>query len=312
MSQKPSQSSYRFVRKPHGAVFLGCGRLQKTKSAEPFLRYNFFTLILITQGEGFYVNHQGEKTLLKAGNFVLRNIGEKHRIIITSNHWQEYFLAFKSMDIDQEIPANFARDENTDWLLPNAMESPLGGLHDKTESLIDGLGVLDRSRSVGLCQDIPGLLPDWNQMINTLRDSPTPMNLQISLLELMKRTTAQAIKAESLEEKAARLLRIHALSREPLEKILQHLASYSHLRSRFTQHWGMSPGEFRIRARMDQAITLLRKDGASVKNTAYALNYKDPSAFSKQFKEVCGISPSEFQNQTFEKRSDALDSTQGA
>jgi AraC family transcriptional regulator of arabinose operon len=70
--------------------------------------------------------------------------------------------------------------------------------------------------------------------------------------------------------------------------------SYERFRKVFRDRVGVSPGEYRIRRRIDRARVLIAQERMSNKQLAYALGYPDPFAFSKQFKQVVGVSPEVF------------------
>ncbi|HEV7300866.1 MAG TPA: AraC family transcriptional regulator [Tepidisphaeraceae bacterium] len=73
-----------------------------------------------------------------------------------------------------------------------------------------------------------------------------------------------------------------------------HGLSYERFRKIFRQRTGISPGEYRIRRRIDRARVLIAQDRLSNKEVAYQLGYADPFTFSKQFKQVVGVSPEMF------------------
>ena len=60
----------------------------------------------------------------------------------------------------------------------------------------------------------------------------------------------------------------------------------------FRERYGMSPVEYQIRQRIKYATFLLQETPSSVKQIAYELGYPDPFSFSKQFRQVTGMSPS--------------------
>lgn len=82
--------------------------------------------------------------------------------------------------------------------------------------------------------------------------------------------------------------------RQQLEQIaeLQKVA-YPTFRKNFKRIVGMSPGEYRIRARLNQACAMLMEK--PVKQVAAELGYASPFTFSTQFRAFIGSSPQQFQ-----------------
>lgn len=70
--------------------------------------------------------------------------------------------------------------------------------------------------------------------------------------------------------------------------------SYERFRKVFRDHVGVSPGEYRIRRRIDAARALIAHGGLTNKEVAFRLGYPDPFTFSKQFKRYVGVSPDAF------------------
>jgi AraC-like DNA-binding protein len=70
--------------------------------------------------------------------------------------------------------------------------------------------------------------------------------------------------------------------------------SYERFRKVFRERVGISPGEYRIRRRIDSARALLQSPTRAVKEVAEELGYPNPYAFSAQFKLVVGESPEAF------------------
>lgn len=60
----------------------------------------------------------------------------------------------------------------------------------------------------------------------------------------------------------------------------------------FRQQTGITPKRYQLNSRLSQARVLL-ENGASVKEAAFQMGYPDQYIFSKQFKVLLGISPSE-------------------
>ncbi|WP_052881230.1 helix-turn-helix transcriptional regulator [Kiritimatiella glycovorans] len=61
----------------------------------------------------------------------------------------------------------------------------------------------------------------------------------------------------------------------------------------FRRHLGMTPTELVHRERIARAFDVLQREEGSVKEAAYAVGFSDPYYFSRVFKKVYGVAPSE-------------------
>jgi len=96
-------------------------------------------------------------------------------------------------------------------------------------------------------------------------------------------------------EAARERIRIKATQSAPLEETLDGLGlSYSRLRNLFRSTYGISPGDYRIQVRIEQACALLETTRHSIQQIADLLGYTDAFTFSKQFKKRIGVAPHHF------------------
>ena len=94
---------------------------------------------------------------------------------------------------------------------------------------------------------------------------------------------------------ACHLLAQEATGRLPLERIAKRLGlGYESFRKEFRDRMGVSPGDYRIRRRIDRARELLVATADPVNAIAETLGYPNPSVFSLQFKREVGISPEHY------------------
>jgi AraC-like DNA-binding protein len=78
-----------------------------------------------------------------------------------------------------------------------------------------------------------------------------------------------------------------------LKGLAQELGlSYVHFRRRFREVTGTSPGQYRLRRRMETARTILEGGETTLSQTAGLLGYADVFTFSRQFKKTLGLPPS--------------------
>ncbi|MCC7491929.1 MAG: helix-turn-helix domain-containing protein [Fimbriimonadaceae bacterium] len=94
---------------------------------------------------------------------------------------------------------------------------------------------------------------------------------------------ARAVLAAEL----ARPLRLPAVAR-------RLRMSYTSFRRAFTARVGIPPAEYRRRCRVERAMQLLLADETPLKQIAARLGYPDAAAFTTQFRQVAGVTPSAF------------------
>ena len=75
-----------------------------------------------------------------------------------------------------------------------------------------------------------------------------------------------------------------AISRMPMETF----------RKRFVAEVGMPPLSYMLHCKMERAKELLRDQSYTVREAGIEIGMQDPYHFSKQFKNIVGISPSAF------------------
>ncbi|WP_391573271.1 AraC family transcriptional regulator, partial [Cohnella sp.] len=102
-------------------------------------------------------------------------------------------------------------------------------------------------------------------------------------LNSKKRDLATQI-ATIVHENYAEAMTLETLS-ESLNYSVSHLSSYFRLRT------GISPIDYLIKVRIDQAAKLLLETDATLKEIAAGVGYHDPSYFSRLFKKHRGVSP---------------------
>ncbi|MHB9035784.1 MAG: helix-turn-helix domain-containing protein [Armatimonadota bacterium] len=81
---------------------------------------------------------------------------------------------------------------------------------------------------------------------------------------------------------------------------LRHLEEIAHMSSstllrRFKESTGYTPIEYLVRVRISKAVELLRCGETSITSIAFAVGFLDSNYFSRQFKRIMKMSPSEYQ-----------------
>lgn len=138
---------------------------------------------------------------------------------------------------------------------------------------------------------------DWPEMA----DLESSGWLRLLLHELGKTNLAQrgdkptfASAAERQVHQAVRWLTVQYAQPVSIGQLAKSLGYHrTHLSKLFKKYIGMSPMQFLMKVRMDQAKSLLRT-GLTIEQVASSVGFADPLYFSKQFRKTFGESPSEY------------------
>ena len=251
---------------------LGCGFMLKPDGRGQ--HHDFVTSqysgVLVLRGRGTYIDWNGREFPTFPGCFLQRLPGRRHHTIhpATSN-WAECYV-----NISEDFCKTLA-----------AMNS------------------LDMDRSVLVPGLSLALVERFDTLLNDLRhapphDLPRMMMLAHALIvdiyALDRRGSRPNPYARALDE-AARELATDASRRIKLSELAAKLGiGYEVFRKAFQDRFGMAPGDYSIRRRMERARSLLTQGEMTVKEVAFAMGYPNEFAFSRQFSRVYGAPPSRF------------------
>ncbi len=83
-----------------------------------------------------------------------------------------------------------------------------------------------------------------------------------------------------------------------LQDFMEHsYFSKYHMIRLFVAQVGMSPYKYLHACRVSQAQKILETSGASISEVAYSVGYSDPIVFTRHFKAVVGVTPSEYRHE---------------
>ena len=73
--------------------------------------------------------------------------------------------------------------------------------------------------------------------------------------------------------------------------------SVAHFSQMFRRSTGQSPHQFVLRHRIERAKEILRTEEVGVLNVALACGFKTQQHFARVFRQVCGVSPTEYRRE---------------
>ena len=241
------------------------------KFTEPWLRGEIRTGFLnpsyILEGEGEYIDaSSGRRYPYEPGMLLIRMPGVLHHQSHAPGRYVDKYFA---------LPSPFYEILHTQGLL--TPERPLLelGLHEWIASRFDRLA--DELAACGE-EHLTVAMGNYFQFLNELllggsRNKPHFATI-MAAAEYLEATAGET---HPLPEVAARFQ-----------------LSYPNFRRLFVEYLHVSPGEYRIRKRIEKIQSRLLDGDISLKETAAQFGYADVCVFFRQFRRVAGMTPGEF------------------
>ena len=268
MSQRTA-TTIRFLTPSTGEV-LRCGKgTQRAASHQTNFITSEYVMLYIPQGSATYSDDQHENVPIKAGDVWQRFPNIAHSIVCHEVcTW--YFVA---------VPAAVIPLLEVTGIDPYKQISFHIGIH---KQIMRRYEQVHRQLYNGKQSQLPNCLLAMQQLMIDLHQlAKSPDNAQQHWLELAKQQLGNALD-----------------QRIPTNQIAQSLGmSYANFRKKFTQATGNSPGQFRIRQRLQFAQEQLAGTQQSIADIAESLGYPDVYSFNAQFARHMGIPPGQYRKQ---------------
>jgi len=227
-----------------------------------------YAIVYILGGSGIYADSLNGERVVNAGDVLILFPGLVHSYgpRLPGQTWNEGYLVF----------------------------------HGECFAALERDGLLDRRRPVWS----PGLLPNVVGGLDALIAAHragnggdhhlTVARIHLLLAEMM---SSDRVSHEIVDAFAAAKARLAERLDAPVD--LEHLAqdaglSYESFRKKFTASEGLPPAKWRQLRRIDRAKSLLTDSDASLADIAEQLGFCDQFFFSRQFKQVAGVTPGQF------------------
>jgi len=270
----PFKYSFKTVQRNTSLVVLSAGFQRCTPGYGwgPGVR-DHFLLHFIRSGQGQYQVH-GKTYRLQAGDIFLVWPGQTAFYQADlSDPWEYVWVGFYGQDalflLNQ---AGFSSRQP--WLSLSGHTD----LAEKMQRIYDyrGSQIHEATRMTGLLYDYLASLIEIARPAGRRHEDP---------LLIAARTAADFIAANYSQPIAVNEIAAYANT------------SRSALYRAFRRHFGVSPMQYVIRLRIEQAQSLLRSSDTAVADVARSVGFEDPLYFSRAFRAMTGASPSEFRRQ---------------
>ncbi len=248
-------------------------------------KHEFYELVYIDHGVTLH-SHEGRIQILTAGDLFMVLPGEVHAYISTHNTglYNCLFTAKALAGFEKEL----AKLPELGWLIHNRQR-------DSFERV--NAGMAQRQQIALILEQI-----SWEKSNQPLGWELKCKTLLLDLLLVYARLWGnQKQETEQTGTKFRQVLKAVAFieknyDREiPVDEIAQAAGlSAGYLSRQFKHYLGASPAEYARNFRMAKAAELLRGEDSSIAEIARELGFNETALFSRQFRQVTGISPTGF------------------
>ena len=234
--------------------------------------YNeYFALLYLLRGEGLYTDHKGQIHHLTPGSLAIRHPGSTHGLERTTpNKWYEFSCA---------VPLSLYKA-----LL-------------KAEVVTPDMYCIHPGVSVSIIEKALGYVEALSQQKKVL----TAYSIFFDLFNQILSASIGQVKTDEESntiEQAKLMLHEDLHLRMNIPLIAQKLGfGYENFRKIFTSKTGVSPGNYRIRLRIELADTMLLQTDMLIKEIALSLGYKDCPDFARQYRKFKGMNPTQFREE---------------
>ena len=232
----------------------------------------YYSLSYVIRGKGEYIDARGIRYTLSTGSVFQRLPEQNHSTVLDpKSNWAECFIDFGAPLFRTLDEMGVLRSD-----LPVFSVSPMISYEKAIYQLMLNL-------ETALAEELPSLF--------------------IQLLDILGKIHAARIDSSAHDKtgfirQACNMLIASAADRTDLRTLIEsHGWGYEWFRKEFRRELGISPGQYLLRHRLEQACNLILSTDMTFSEIADKLGYKNPYDFSSQFSKYLGKSPGKFRKE---------------
>ncbi len=249
--------------------WIGCGYIHKpgVETEHIDVKFPFYSLVYVIKGQGRYTDEKGKHYALTPGCVFQRRPRVMHTTVVNpDSDWQEYYL-----DCNEELYEHLC-----------------------------SIALIDRDVSVydyDLCPNVQSSIESLMERLQNAKEDEV-MDAYLAYLSIVRtlltpRTTS--LLPDDMVTQSLTDFEIRYMTRFDLKLYCSEKGwGYEKFRKEFKKHLGVSPRDYLIRKRMDEACRLLRSTSKRISEIAAELGYTSPYEFSNQFSRTFNIAPKHY------------------
>ncbi len=231
-----------------------------------------YQIIYITSGKGYFELENKIKYEIKPGMIMLLFPGILHRYYpVQKTGWTEYYVGVNGPYLDTMVKEGFL-----------SIDKPVLeiGVHENLVQLYYGIFQLVENGMAGYQQSAAGIV--WH-LLGEILFLERNQTVDSSTEQLI-----QSIKIY-ITERISNKIDWYEVSR-------QHGVSYSKLRKEFKAYVGISPAQYQLQLRINEAKLMLSQTIVPIKHIATSLGFQNEYYFNAIFKKKTGTAPGAYRN----------------
>jgi AraC-like DNA-binding protein len=233
-----------------------------------------FQLLYIAHGSGIFEAENFAATQVEAGTVFLLfpNVWHRYKPLETTG-WEEFWVGFQGTYVD--------------FLMQQGCFSP-------RQPILE----------IGLSNELLHIFSQLTNIVlteesaekDTLRSCLTIQLLSLIYASaLLQQQKKQSLVSDSVIQKARFIIHDHAEQQLDVPKLAEKLnVGYAWFRKEFKNVVGVSPGQYHLNVRIQQAKKLLRDTDLPIGQIAYRLSFESEFYFSRIFKTKTGVAASQY------------------
>ncbi|MEK4030001.1 helix-turn-helix domain-containing protein [Pseudobacillus sp. FSL P4-0506] len=258
-------------------------------------------------------SNRNKRVKIKADGFIRKPISKQHIIKSIGQHVPVHRSGRKSLEemIDEFVSAVFQNDVRSiknEWkklaqLLISSCSHDVNSMGSIVETIVEKLEILSYKEGLFAGKEIK-----WKEKTRCV-DKYT---LESTMFDLLEELFAEMIEYKPTRKKKEIQSALHYIENNfhkgvTLEEVASHVhLSPFYLSKLFKKELNVNFVSYVTERKMEKAKELLQSTDMPVLNIALELNYQEPNYFSKVFKKVTGMTPSDFRKTKEKRGNDAL------